>query len=98
MLHERLFPGSVAECLADGADLVSFSTDKLFSGPQGGILAGREDLVARAASHPVARAVRPDKLQLAGLEAKDVDGALVGGASLDPDEFAKVVQFRHDAP
>ena len=60
---------TVAQCLAEGADLVSFSADKLFSGPQGGFLAGREDLVSRAASHPVARAVRPDKMALAALSA-----------------------------
>jgi L-seryl-tRNA(Ser) seleniumtransferase len=60
---------TVAECLAAGADLVAFSADKLFSGPQAGFLAGRADLVGRAAAHPVARAVRPDKLTLAALAA-----------------------------
>jgi len=70
-LDEFGVPGepTVAECLAAGADLVTFSGDKLFSGPQAGFLIGREDLVREAARHPIARAVRPDKLTLAALAA-----------------------------
>lgn len=64
---------TVAECLGWGADLVTFSTDKLFSGPQGGLIVGRQDLIATLASHPIARAVRPDKLSLAALTATMTD-------------------------
>jgi L-seryl-tRNA(Ser) seleniumtransferase len=72
----------ISDAVSAGAAVVAFSGDKLFGGPQAGILAGKRRWIEACRSHPLARAVRADKLTLAGLFATVADWIARGPGAL----------------
>jgi L-seryl-tRNA(Ser) seleniumtransferase len=86
---------AAVQTLEAGADLITFSGDKLFGGPQAGIIAGRRDLVQRCAEHPLARALRCGGLTLSALQ--DVALSYLHKTVCDDLAFWRMVSQTSDA-
>ena len=98
---EEMLPDEpdIAGALEAGADVVLASGDKLLGGPQAGVLVGRADLIGRIARHPLARAVRADKLTLAAMEAtlRTGDNPVRQALHADPDRLRARTRTLGDA-
>lgn len=99
--RDRALPDEpdASTALRAGADLVTCSGDKLLGGPQAGIVLGAADAVGLLRTHPLARAVRLDKLTLAALEATVREAAAAGGGTTGAGPAAApVTRYRRRTP
>ncbi len=86
---------SVGDALADGADLVCCSGDKLLGGPQAGLLVGRPGIIRRTYENPLSRALRVDKITYAALEATLLD--YLRGTAADHLPVMRMISLTRDA-